>query len=144
MDATGRPPKSISPVGVIHCSMYAVSCMMGLQGTCNQCSGVVGEAPAFAAVVVHLSSVGAAVLCICCTCQVKDVGRPDSAVDVLMCFLVELHFDGEAFDVTLSCGDVRNRHLPLPQADAQSKQQQEGAIEELLQELDIDLLVLAR
>lgn len=36
------------------------------------------------------------------------------------------------------------RHLPLPQADAQSKQQQEQAIEQLLQELDIDLLVLAR
>ena len=44
----------------------------------------------------------------------------------------------------LCCVDVWNRHLPLPQADAQSKQQQEGAIEELLQELDIDLLVLAR
>lgn len=39
---------------------------------------------------------------------------------------------------------VVSRHLPLPQADAQSKQQQEQAIEQLLQELDIDLLVLAR
>lgn len=37
-----------------------------------------------------------------------------------------------------------SRHLPLPQADAKSKQQQEDAIELLLQELDIDLLVLAR
>ena len=36
------------------------------------------------------------------------------------------------------------RHLPLPQADAKSKQQQEAAIEQLLEELDIDLLVLAR
>ena len=36
------------------------------------------------------------------------------------------------------------RHLPLPQADTKSKQQQENAIENLLQELDIDLLVLAR
>lgn len=39
---------------------------------------------------------------------------------------------------------VLYRHLPLPQADAKSKQQQENAIEQLLQELDIDLLVLAR
>ena len=36
------------------------------------------------------------------------------------------------------------RHMPLPTADAKSKHQQEAAIEQLLQELDIDLLVLAR
>ena len=36
------------------------------------------------------------------------------------------------------------RHLPLPRADAESKLQQEAAIEQLLEELDIDLLVLAR
>ena len=36
------------------------------------------------------------------------------------------------------------RHLPLPRADAESKHQQEAAIEQLLAELDIDLLVLAR
>jgi len=32
----------------------------------------------------------------------------------------------------------------LPRADAESKLQQEAAIEQLLEELDIDLLVLAR
>lgn len=37
-----------------------------------------------------------------------------------------------------------HRHLPVPKTDAKSKQQQEDAIEQLLQELDIDLLVLAR
>lgn len=42
------------------------------------------------------------------------------------------------------CADLWSRHLPLPLADAKSKQQQEDAIEALLQELDIDLLVLAR
>ncbi|KAL0032208.1 hypothetical protein WJX77_011056 [Trebouxia sp. C0004] len=39
---------------------------------------------------------------------------------------------------------VAFRHLPLPRTDAESKLQQEAAIEQLLQELDIDLLVLAR
>lgn len=39
---------------------------------------------------------------------------------------------------------VAFRHMPLPTADAKSKHQQEAAIEQLLQELDIDLLVLAR
>ncbi|KAL0050800.1 hypothetical protein WJX82_007433 [Trebouxia sp. C0006] len=39
---------------------------------------------------------------------------------------------------------VAFRHLPLPRADAESKLQQEAAIEQLLEELDIDLLVLAR
>ena len=44
-----------------------------------------------------------------------------------------------AADIVCCC-----RHLPLPRADAESKHQQEAAIEQLLAELDIDLLVLAR
>lgn len=36
------------------------------------------------------------------------------------------------------------RHLPLPRSDAESKQKQEAAIEQLLQEEEIDIIVLAR
>lgn len=51
---------------------------------------------------------------------------------------------GRVSYVPLWLANVMCRHLPLPQADAQSKQKQEEAIEQLLQEQDIDLLVLAR
>ena len=61
-------------------------------------------------------------------------------VNVMICSVIRF---GE-HHVTVCDGDMWDRHLPLPQADAQSKQQQEAAIEQLLQELDIDLLVLAR
>ena len=36
------------------------------------------------------------------------------------------------------------RHLPLPRSDAESKQKHEAAIEAVLHEMDIDIVVLAR
>lgn len=73
----------------------------------------------------------------------KAAGQTDPVVMGIVCVLLA-NFEGEFLRSHCDLTSVVSRHLPLPQADAQSKQQQEEAIEQLLQELDIDLLVLAR
>ena len=44
----------------------------------------------------------------------------------------------------MHCFDYPCRHLPLPRSDAESKQKHEAAIEAVLHEMDIDIVVLAR